>query len=472
MAASTIKPAFSNPLLQLYLEYIEESEPSYLFHTWSLIGGIAAMCGRRVYLRFGAHTLYPNQYIVLVGPPGARKGTALRFLNNRLKVSTNVRYAPDDTSGQRQGLIAAFNDTPPKELNPSKQLEKDIGDLFSTAGPASVPTAASLSDLSFGDATVPDPSHLDRNVLFAKSDEFDSLIGTNQRELLTFLCRMWDGDDYSYQLKSERKTLNNALLTILGATTPNNIAESLPPGSIGQGFTSRLILVHSDGSRMKIPRPQDSDPKICKEIETIFTAVNTMSHEIVESPAAAKLLEELYMDECRTISDSRFVYYYERRQTHLIKLCICLASARQSNIIDLEDVQEAEAILSVTEQFMPDALGEFGLSPHAAAKQKVLDIVRSSVKPMSGASIYQIVRADVRSISDFHILLQELVQADKLVKLSGPMSGLETYVYNAEANKPSKKILDMMEQQAHDQGVVQNVVQLRAVTGDENVEQA
>ncbi len=66
--------------IESYLEFVKNTEPPISYHIWTAIGVIAGALERKVHM-IGAHEIiYPNQYIVLVGPAGlTRKGTALKI---------------------------------------------------------------------------------------------------------------------------------------------------------------------------------------------------------------------------------------------------------------------------------------------------------------------------------------------------------------------------------------------------------
>ena len=64
--------------LSAYLKYAHNSEPPQSYHIWCSLAILAGAVQRKVYLRWGRQTIYPNLYIVLVGPSGkGKKGTAL-----------------------------------------------------------------------------------------------------------------------------------------------------------------------------------------------------------------------------------------------------------------------------------------------------------------------------------------------------------------------------------------------------------
>src|SRR5271155_3237484 len=57
------------------LDPITEAPSAYVI--WSAISVISAVLKKKVWVRRGTYKVYPNQYIVLVGPPGVGKGTAI-----------------------------------------------------------------------------------------------------------------------------------------------------------------------------------------------------------------------------------------------------------------------------------------------------------------------------------------------------------------------------------------------------------
>ena len=96
-----------NKFLKLYLTYVEETESPRIFHIWAALSCISACLGRRAKFPFGIGPIYANSYIALVGPPATRKSTVTSIATKLLKAATTIRFAPDDTGGQRQGIITA-----------------------------------------------------------------------------------------------------------------------------------------------------------------------------------------------------------------------------------------------------------------------------------------------------------------------------------------------------------------------------
>ncbi len=127
---------------------------------------------------------------------------------------------------------------------------------------------------------------------------------------------------------------------------------------------------------------------------------------------AERLLDILYETELK-IQDNRFIYYSERRSTHLTKIAMALAIAEQRLVIEQFDVEEAHRILTAAEVRMPDALGEYGLSPVAVARQKMLEYLRYAKEPVSERILWAIMQKDMKLV-DFQNSVSALVNAGKI----------------------------------------------------------
>ncbi len=392
--------AIENVFLQRYLQYVEDTESPRIFHIWSALAGIAACLGRRNYFDFHINNIYPNLYVVLVGPPAARKNTAINITKRLVKGSTGVRFAPDDTGGQRQGLIKVMFG---KDL--TEKEHKLLNDAIADAAYAMDTDKIADIELNF--------DNRDAHVLFAVATELTSLVGTNANELLNFMLKCWDGEDYVYELKSSEITLTDPLLSILAATTTSALASSLPEKAIGQGFTSRVLFVYGAEKYKVIPRPKPLDKQIETWLKERFNKIHyEMDGQFTETEQAAIAMDALY-ERGVEINDTRFVHYCDRRQDHLRKLTMCLAAGRLSHRIELADVIDAQTILAFTERSMPDALGEYGMSPVAACKQQMLEFIQHVKGPVAKTILWAMMQRDLRN-AEFENALAEMVTAKKL----------------------------------------------------------
>lgn len=405
-----------NEFLQKYLEYVEQTESPKLMHIWSAISAASACMGKHVHLPFGIGNIYPNIFVLLVGPPGTRKSQSIKYASKLIKSATGVRFAPDDTGGQRQGLIAA--------IEGDMQLDDAEQELEIMANAAAINSLTDIGNISVSTVNGSDTHHI-----FACASEFGTFMGEGNVNMTRFLNKVWDGEDYYYKLKNTQKVLKDPLMTIIGGTTTSDIARILPAESIGQGFMSRWILVFAPQKAKKVARPRlDSD--LADWLQERFAWLHYEMHgEMSESPAAHDLLNKLYEEEDIDLQDSRFLYYSERRHTHLQKLCIILAALRQSYEIQSQDVEQANMLLAATEEYMPEALGEFGLSPIGAAKQKMLEFLQHTHEPITTSLLWSVMQRDMK-MTDFKAAIADLINADKIQEVN--TNAGQAFIYKSE----------------------------------------
>lgn len=419
-----------NKFLLTHLRYVEKTESPKLMHVWSAVAAASACLGRHVYLPFGIGKIYPNLYILLVGPPGTRKSAAIGFASDLVEEHTEVRFAPDDTNGQRQGLIAAI------EGLQDADEDEDFLRAESAAG-----LIANMENLEI------EINGEDAHTMFVCADEFQSFIGQNSLEMTTFLIKMYDGKKkYDYKLKKEKNVLTNPLLSMIGGTTPTSIATIIPPAAVGQGFMSRIIMVHWPEKEASVPRPELDDTARIELINTFKYLTNTAKGAITESEDAAALLNKLYEKPVK-IADNRFIYYAERRHTHLLKTCLVLAATRRSATIDVEDVLQADSLLTETEKTMPDALGQFGLSPLAQAKQKMVEYIQFAKCPVPITVLWAVMNRDMKRI-DFQNCMADLINAKKVAQVDTTAGA--SLIYMDEVEEGVQALLDQAREEQDD----------------------
>lgn len=382
---------FNSDYLNDYLLMVEETESPRLFHVWQALFNVSCALGRRCYFPFGPLQIFPNQFILLVGTPGTRKSTAAGLGKKVLKANTGVKFAPQDTAGQRQGIVAAMQGSDmPKEFLESIELAGQDKNMLSLSDIMEVTNVPESEEAVY-------VAEADKHHIAVVSSEFSRFIGQNNISMLDFLATMWDGDDYEYQLKSSKTELKNPLINLVGCTTPTSIANSLPPAAGGQGFLSRIILVYGARKYKEVPRPTvpslDVVGRVGQRLNDIYYK---MAGAFLETPDAERLSRDLYSYKLE-ITDSRFGYYAERRYTHLIKLSMVLAASRGTQTIERSDVEEAHRILRATESGMADALGEFGMNPLAVIKQEVLETLRELSGPTPMGNLIGMFSRDART---------------------------------------------------------------------------
>lgn len=414
---------FNSDYLTKYMQMVENTESPRIFHVWAALSSISVTLGRRCYFPFGDGKILPNQYILLIGTPGTRKSTAISPPKKLVKRLGTVRLAPTDTGGQRQGLVLAMYGKKEKEEDDSKEYVGNV-ELGAAQGNQinSLADFAEITNVPDEEEELVEVDDADKHSIYVLASEFSRVIGQSNMSMLDFLGERYDGESYDYLTRQTDIKMPHTLMNILACSTPVSMSEALPVGAGGQGFLSRFVLVHGAEKYRKVPWPTPFDDKIKSELLDVLEKIkNDFRGEFSQTPAAKAYAAELYGYE-PDIPDSRFVYYQERRQTHLIKVAMALAASRGTMTIDLVDYKEAHRILCATEVGMPEALGEFGMNPMAAVKQELLEQLREAQAPMSVSQVVSMFHRDA-TMKQIMEVIRDLVQTGMVKQIKIRDSG-------------------------------------------------
>ena len=105
-----------NDWISSYLKFTENTESPKSYHIWAAVSCIAGALQRRTWFEWGPDTIYPNQYIILVGPSGeSRKGVAISIARGLLsKVSVQLA----GQSATKESLIQRMSENPQTFTHP------------------------------------------------------------------------------------------------------------------------------------------------------------------------------------------------------------------------------------------------------------------------------------------------------------------------------------------------------------------
>lgn len=336
--------------LQTYLAYVEETESAKIFKTWVGISVLASALRRKISFKLGRIIFYPNLYVVLVGPPGSRKSQAIKFGYELIKSLTDITVSADAPT--REALIQDLGRSAGEYLN-----EED------------------------------DPTrHCSMTVI---SSELETFLGgkKDNARMLTTLTDLWDcPDKWKYRTKGAgTDNLQRVFLNLIGATTPDSIANCIPASASGTGFTSRIIFCYADKKHIKVPEPEDTDEIIrLKDVLTRdLDIISRMTQEYTFSPDGREFWHQWYqdyddLDPERICKDNMFNGWYERKPTFILKIAlICSASRGNFTHIDPIDMKEAIDFIEESEYCMDSSFRVVGRSEIAAEVDLVLKLVEA-----------------------------------------------------------------------------------------------
>lgn len=314
---------------QAYLEMVRKTEPSADYHLWVAVQLIASCLGRKCEVRFGPQTYFPNFYIILVGPPGARKGTSIGYGVKLLKNVKNITFAPDTV-------------TRPQFMS---ELEN-------------ANTIVNIDDTVL--------SHCS---LLVVADELATFLGDNDPQRIADLCRIYDGVElHEYKTKhSGSYYIPNPAVWLLGATTPNWIETCMPQLAVGGGITSRIVFVYSPKKDQHIPLTQmeEFDPKLTAELVHDLAIINEMQGSFFVDRSGDEIFDKWYLETYpkNQPEDTRLAYFMDRLPTHVAKLSMVASAARRDTMtITGTDVAMAIRMFDNILPNMAHALGGMGLN--------------------------------------------------------------------------------------------------------------
>lgn len=394
-----------------YLRYVDldQSEAPANYHRWTCLAMLGALLGRSVYLPFGHSKIYPNQYIMLMGSPGTRKGTALGIGRALATAAGFTRFAADKTSKER-----FLMDMKQHEIEDAMTIEE-------------------LEDLVFDQ-----PAET-----WVLSGEFTDFIGQGNMEFITMLTNLWDNLKEYENPKIHGKSVKVSMPTvnILGGNTPQGFALAFPPEALGNGFLSRVLFIHGEPTGKQITWPEPADELQMQELATHLRNMRSnLKGEMFIDKEARKVGEAIYKSFI-PVDDARFSHYSTRRFTHLLKLAMLLAAGDLSNHITAVHLIRANTALACAEMRMPKALGEFGKNRNSDVANTIIEFISKRSKPASVNEIFKAVSTDVKGITDLADIMSNLQRAEKVQVVT--IAGKQGYLVRHEMHKSwDDKLLD------------------------------
>jgi DNA replicative helicase MCM subunit Mcm2 (Cdc46/Mcm family) len=207
---------------------------------------------------------------------------------------------------------------------------------------------------------------------------------------------------------------------MLCGNTPTNFARIFPPEILGQGFFSRMLLIHGEPTGKKITFMKEPDQVVTKYLIDMFHRIKMeIRGKTILSPIAMKLIDKIYKAPIN-FYDVRFESYPTRRFAHLIKLSLIISASRLSTTVEEDDVIKANTFLTYAEHFMPKALGEFGKAKNSDVSHKVVQFIENSENPPQLSDIWMQVSNDLDRMEALGDILKSLQTADKIQSVKDP----------------------------------------------------
>jgi hypothetical protein len=368
-----------------YVEWTRTTEPPTVFHFFAAATVIGVALGRDVYFDKGAYQVFPNLCTVIVAPTGrCRKTSACNLAVGLLnKVGGNVLADLQTPEAMVDGLKTSVN---------------AVGLLYAPE------LAVFLGRQKYQEGMVP---------------------------LLTALfdCpKEWTSKTVG---KGDR-TLSNVALGALWCTTLDWM-QRLPPDAFGGGFMSRLLFVVQENTPRSFPLPPPLDDVKRKDLVSRLSKIMKLKGVMTWADESAKAYYIRWYNSRDAVGhgEKQYAGYYERKPDHLIRLATILnAAGRQDFKITVADLDEALAIFTWMEQWLPKTFEELTSTISGEEQQRIMRILKNAGGSMDHSSLLR--RVSNKMNKDQFKRAMDTLREAKLVEYE-PVTRL--YVLTAEGWK-------------------------------------
>lgn len=342
-----------------YMELYSSAESPEVYVRWSAITAVAAALQRKVMFNRGFLSIYPNLFVVLVGPGAIGKGVSMHHARNLL---AELGIPMCSEKATERGLI--------------NQMLK----------------CRSVAEKADG-------THISHSSLTLFAPEITVFFKRQQTEIIDTLCDIYDsgtasGGSWTVSTGMYgEQTIQNLWFSFIGGMTPDNLQKLVLKDVIGSGLSSRIIFIYADKRVRATPFPTftDTQQALFQKLKNDLNEIYKLVGDFIPSKQFIKRYSEWYLvnkvEENYPIKDKKFHAYCDRRVgLHLPKLCMIVSAARRDDLtITEEDFDIALKYLLEAEESMPLAfsgvgrMGELGaIMFEVKEKVRVKQVVRYS----------------------------------------------------------------------------------------------
>lgn len=334
-----------------YSEAIDKfSEAPVAFNIWAALSVISAVLKNNVYINRGTFKIYPNQYIVLVSPPGIGKGTAIHPAHAFIKEHTPAlaNYLSDRITAPRivEKLAQGFPGVPTIN-NGVLSVKQDSSAII-------------------------------------QATELSTFLGSSDW-MPGFLCDTWDRGEFEYDTKGKGTHLvRNMCVSLIGACVPDFIRDLNKDSgkAISGGFTARTLFIFANEKSKSIVWPQGFDStaegkKLKQDLADDLEAIARLNGEFKWTNTAKVMFERAYSAIKSTEDDTDVVRHFKARQpVHIMKLAMCFSAAtNDSLIIDDYCINTAIALIDAVLKTLDITFRGVGTNPFAEITAKILSYI-------------------------------------------------------------------------------------------------
>ena len=324
-----------------YMKWTSGTEVPEKYLFWSGLSALASLVNGRVWIKMGRYSIFPNLYVILLGPPGNGKTTAKDYAEEIVREFEDIVLCAE--SETKEGLTRFIRDKCPRTI----ELE----------GVTLVYTPISLF-----------------------LAEFSNFLGRDPTGMLDFLTGVWDRGGRRFHIRTKGQgedLLERPNINLLGCTTQDWITTYLKSDIIGGGFTRRVVFVNepANDETARVAWPVETGDQLVSRRSAIEYAksLQSVKGEMRYGEGARDFFINWY--NTRTIPKEFDVRgYHKSKPALLLKVSTLVALSKHvETLVEVEDLQTALALLDSTESTLSRVFQGIGRNELNAVANRVIE---------------------------------------------------------------------------------------------------
>jgi len=392
----------------LWQNYMRDVPAPQDFLDFGFYWMISAALQRRVWLQDVDKPLFPNLYILLIAPPGIGKGHTINPISEFLRhhklnsINKPLTDGPAPKSKEEAGAFIMMQKLQEQmdALN-AKSNKKARTPLLFPCSPDDITYEELVHQIAFHTrrlnvdacdmAKSGSYSHCSLAMML---EEMATLFKRQSEKAMKFLLKAFDCGDYEYATKTQGDDIvRRCCVNLLAGTTPSQIKDMVDVQIVGDGFTSRCIILYAECERFAtfgIGKRNDEQRTAKLEIlEHLKNLSKVFGNLEYEKDTFDYLHEYFVSGKHRTSSAEILQPYFQRKNIHVPKLATAIHFAEADiiykdsrplfdNKLRLWEAQRAVKMLEQAEPRMITAL-------QFKEKNPIADTTKRIVRSLSSA---------------------------------------------------------------------------------------
>lgn len=341
-------------LLNDFIYYNSGHECPDNFVTWSGLSLLAAVLGRRVWVKHGDYfTIYPNLYVCLVGTAGSGKSSAMGEAE-KIFLEHFKDYLVSESVQSREDLLKKMG---------GNDCEKYFKDTEGRFGPK-------------------DQIH-SFHPFFAIVDELSNFVSVDSTKMIGTLVGIYSRNSFSTGFKGDATTnqrIDNPCLNLLACTVPEWIMSNLKIDLFTGGLGRRLIIVYSKKDKcIEEPMyPPGAIEAMARIVQHLKAAEQTYG-PIVRDPSAMAWWKKWYRNDKRiNREDPILMQFHETKHIQLLKVAslLCMCEQPFTMIMTEEHLQGGLFMLDALEEDIVRLTSGIGRNELAGVGAQIIDFLK------------------------------------------------------------------------------------------------